>query len=133
MVSVTIFLLLVGCFPFLAAKTVSVGNSGASSVPIPPPVEPLPNITFYIEQKGMNEEFHPRTRIQLIPKSDGKHGLLYLDKNTIVGNDVKYFKSLIQNQELYTIRIRSEKEDMQGHFVMASIPVVSSDAYFTAI
>jgi hypothetical protein len=95
----------------------------------------IPNITFYIEQRGSDNEFHARTRIQLIPKPDGRNGLLYLDKNTIHGEDVKYFKSLIRKEgrsALYTIRIRSEKEDFKGNFVTTSIPVVSS-LYFLVL
>eukprot|EP01040_Poterioochromonas_malhamensis_P002187 gene2187-2328_t len=103
------------------SQATAVGVDGSTSVNAVP--EPLPNITFYIEHRVGNNEFHPRTRIQLIPKADGRHGLLYLDKNTIHGEDTKYFKSLIQQKDLYTIRIRSEKEDFQGHFVITSIPV----------
>ena len=112
----TIFLVLL---PFIFAQT---GNITPEPIPIP---EIIPaNITFYIEHKVHNT-FVPRTRIQLIPKPDGKNGLLYLDKNTIHGDEVKYFKSLVQNQELYTIRIRSEKDDFKGSFVTTSMPVVS--------
>lgn len=104
------------------ATTVGVDGSATGNAVS----EPLPNITFYIEHRVGNNEFHPR--IQLIPKADGRHGLLYLDKNTIHGEDTKHFKSLIQQKDLYTIRIRSEKEDFQGHFVITSIPVVSKKA-----
>jgi hypothetical protein len=115
--------LVVICSLFLSSisEVVTVGaENGAVTTEA---AAPLANITFYIEQK-VHDRFVHRTRIQLIPKPDGKNGLLYLDKNTIHGDDVKYFKTLVQQQALYTIRIRSEKEDFKGSFVITSIPVV---------
>jgi hypothetical protein len=82
------------------------------------------NITFYIEHSFGNNKFTPRTRIQLIYKADGRQGLMYLDKNLIANDDVAPFKNLIKEKGLYTIRIRTERENWQGHFVLSSIPVV---------
>lgn len=90
-------------------------------------------ITFHIEHAldPLREHFTPRTRIQLMVKSDGRQGLKYLDRNTIVGNDLESFKHLLQSNSLYTIRIRSEKPEWQGHFVVSSIPAVRISKSFT--
>jgi hypothetical protein len=120
--------LLVLCLFVVAKSQQQVNSDGSVITSSEMSPTTIPNITFYIEQRGSDDDFHSRTRIQLIPKPDGRNGLLYLDKNTIHGEDVKYFKSLIQKQgsnALYTIRIRSEKEDFKGNFVTTSIPVVS--------
>lgn len=87
------------------------------------------NFTFYIEHAlestGETLTFVPRTRIQLVAKADGKHGILYLDRNTISdSNHVALFKNLIDKKDLYTIRIRTEKLDWKSEFVSSSIPVV---------
>lgn len=82
------------------------------------------NITFYIEHSFGDNKFSPRTRIQLVYKQDGRQGLLYLDKNLIANDDMVKFKGLIKKKGLYTIRLRTEKENWQSHFVLSSIPVV---------
>lgn len=85
------------------------------------------NITFYIEHAlGPNHTFLPRTKIQFIMKSDGRQGLKYLDKNTVTSADeLSQLRELLTNNDLYTLRIRAEKEDWKGHFILSSMPAVS--------
>ncbi len=84
------------------------------------------NVTFILEHSlSGNQEFKFRTKIQLVSRPDGKQGTLYLDKNIIVGEDVGLFRKLISSNELYTVRMRTEREESKEHYVISSIPIVS--------
>lgn len=90
------------------------------------------NVTFYIEHSlsaGSNA-FTPRTKIQLVSRPDGKQGILYLDKNTISGDDVGQFRKLVDAKGFYTVRIRTERPDFTGAFVVTSLPVVRRSSAF---
>ncbi len=84
-------------------------------------------ITFHIEHAldVLHSNFTTRTRIQLMVKPDGRQGLKYLDRNTIAGDDLEKFRQLVEQNGVYTIRIRPEKLEWQGHFITSSLPVVS--------
>jgi hypothetical protein len=84
------------------------------------------NLTFYVEHSlNLGTSFKSRTTAQLVPKPDGKFGLLFEDKNAITGDDVTAFKQLLSNNELYIIRISNHPE--KKDFVVASIPSVSQE------
>ncbi len=79
------------------------------------------NLTLLLEHSlnyGMN--FSARTIAKLIPRADGRYGLLFEDKNSVVGEEIAAMKALISSNELYTVQIRAEG---QKHFVKASLPV----------
>ncbi len=97
-------------------ETASFSASGNGSI-----------ITFHIEHAldVLHSNFTTRTKIQLMVKPDGRQGLKYLDRNTIVGDDLEKFRQLVEQNGVYTIRIRAEKVEWQGHFITSSLPVVS--------
>ncbi len=92
------------------------------------------NITFAIEHflPGSNE-FKLRTKIQLVTRLDGKQGTLYLDKNAVTGADVAELRKLVDNKGLYTVRIRTERQDFIGNYIISSIPVVSQWSFYGGI
>lgn len=118
--------MLVAVFVFIAIALVSFVGANQQAEDSSATSNNSSIITFHVEHAldPLREIFTPRTRIQLMIKADGRQGLKYLDRNTIVGDDLEKFKQLIQTNGLYTIRIRPEKPDWQGHFVVTSIPVV---------
>lgn len=83
------------------------------------------NVTFIVEHALSDNVFKFRTKIQLVSRADGKQGTLYLDKNSIGGDDVQQLKALVDRQGLYTVRLRTEREDSTARPVISSIPVVS--------
>lgn len=85
------------------------------------------NVTFIVEHALSSDNvFKFRTKIQLVSRADGKQGTLYLDKNSVGGDDVQQLKSLVDRQGLYTVRLRTEREDGTARPVISSIPVVSA-------
>lgn len=129
MKSVTSVVMLLICLLILVASIVAqqsatVNPTGGSTViDQTENLVSTANITFYIEHAFNGIDFTPRTKIQLVSKSDGRQGLLFLDRNTISGEEVKKLKTLITNNGLYTIRIRSEKEEFTSEFVLSSVPI----------
>lgn len=82
------------------------------------------DLTFLIEHK-INGIFVPRTKAQVVFKPDGKQSLSFPERNGIFEDDVGYFKSLLKNNELYTLRLRSADSDSSVQSVITSIPAVS--------
>lgn len=80
-------------------------------------------MTLLVEHSlDRGKSFTTRTVAQLIPKGDGKIGLMFEDRNTVSGEEVQGLRSLISSNDLYTIRITNPDSKA---FVMASVPAVS--------
>ena len=83
------------------------------------------DLIFSIEHSFGDGTFASRTKIHLVKKPDGKHGLLFPERNGVFGEEVDSIKGLLKSNELYTIRIQSHFGDYSSKPILTSIPAVN--------
>mmetsp|Transcript_11133 Transcript_11133/g.15340 ORF Transcript_11133/g.15340 Transcript_11133/m.15340 type:complete len:243 (-) Transcript_11133:97-825(-) len=84
-------------------------------------VEESVNIIYRLYHSFDGHSFSLRSRIQLKPKADGQYQFVFLDKNSISGNNINDFKNLLNTNDLYQIKIQSSTGE-QTSSVLSSLP-----------
>ena len=78
-----------------------------------------------IEHAVNGNTFRPRSKFTIQFKTDGKQSVLETEKNGIFGNDLNGFKSLLNNNDLYRIRVHSNPNNASSPYITSAIPAVS--------
>jgi hypothetical protein len=87
------------------------------------------DIVFNIFHSVKSGIFTHRSNIQLVTKPDGKHGLIYQEKNGIFGEEVENFKKLLNENGLYKVLIHSTFGNHTSKQILSSIPAVKLYKY----
>mmetsp|Transcript_1916 Transcript_1916/g.4461 ORF Transcript_1916/g.4461 Transcript_1916/m.4461 type:complete len:244 (+) Transcript_1916:152-883(+) len=106
----------------LALLLAFINGASMQSVEEIPLVEKK-EIIFTIEHAIGGRDFMHRSTIHLIKKSDGKQGLLFPEKNGVFGEDMQVIREMLEKNELYTIRIKSQVGNVSSEPVITSLPM----------
>lgn len=87
------------------------------------------DIVFTVEHRLNGKEFSPRTKIHLVKKPDGKQALIFPEKNGVFSDDVVDFKTMLDSNSLYTIRIQAHHGNSSSAPVVTSLPAVRNKKF----
>jgi hypothetical protein len=108
----------------LALLLAVIKEASMQSVEDGQPLGEKKEIIFTIEHAIGGRDFVHRSTIHLIKQPDGKQGLLFPEKNGVFGDDMKVVKEMLEKNELYTIRIKSQVGNVSSSPLISSLPLV---------